>query len=95
MKIELETLDIEKLSTEITRKVLDGLKYTMVPVSSPAKDEIFTVETLAAYLMTTPKWVYNHIHELPHFKIDGLLRFKKRVIDQFFEQNPAKCSKAQ
>ncbi len=90
MKIELETADIERLAEEITLKVTQSLKSGLIS-PSPADDTVFTVETLAAYLQTTPKWVYNHISELPHFKVDGLLRFKKRVIDKFFELPPSKC----
>ncbi len=80
MKIELESADIEKLSAEITKRVLDSLGATL---KKPAPDDtVFTVETLAAYLLTTPKRVYNHIHDLPHFKLDGLLRFRKSEIDK-------------
>jgi hypothetical protein len=89
MKIELETDDIDRLATEIMLKLTDSLKSGIVP-PAPAEDAIFTVETLAAYLVTTPKWVYNHLSDLPHFKVDGLLRFRKKVIDSFFEQNPSK-----
>ena len=86
MKIELENADIEKLSAEITKRVLDSLGALNNPTPD---DTVFTVETLAAHLQTTPKWVYNHIHTLPHFKIDGLLRFRKKAIDRLFEKNPS------
>jgi len=89
MKIELETTDINRLATEITLRVTESLKCGLIP-ATPAEDTIFTVETLASYLVTTSKWVYNHVHELPHFKIDGLLRFRKRVIDKYFEENRLK-----
>jgi excisionase family DNA binding protein len=45
-------------------------------------DVIFSVEELAAYLRVSPKWVYDHKHELPHFKPGGLLRFRKKDIDK-------------
>ncbi len=92
MKIELETTDVERLATEITLRVTEKLKSGLVPPTTH-DDIIFTVETLAKYLVTTPKWVYNHLAEIPHFKVDGLLRFRKRVIDQFFEANPEKQPK--
>ena len=85
MKIELESSDIDRLASEIMQKLMERMK-SGVNTANPIEDTIFTVETLANYLVTTPKWVYNHISELPHFKIDGLLRFRKKVIDIFFEK---------
>ncbi len=89
MKIELESADIEKLAQEITHRVTANLRTNIMSAAS-AEDQIFTVETLAKYLQTTPKWVYHHLAELPHFKVDGLLRFRRNVIENFFEQKPAK-----
>lgn len=83
MKIELESTDIERLSAEITKRVLDSLGDSLKhPANS---DPILSVETLAAYLQTTPKWIYNHIPELPHLKLDGLLRFRKSEIDRWIK----------
>ncbi len=90
MRIELEQADIDRLTEQITKKVLESLKAT--PLSPAPADTVFTVEGLAKYLDTTPKWVYNHVHELPHFKLDGLLRFRKAAIDRMFEEGKAKPS---
>ncbi len=84
MRLEFEQSDIEKLTVEITKKVLESLNAA--PLSSASADIVYTVETLAEYLKTTTKWVYNHILDLPHFKIDGLLRFRKSAIDRMFEK---------
>jgi excisionase family DNA binding protein len=46
---------------------------------------VFSVEELAAYLRVSVKWVYDHTNELPHFKLGGLLRFKKNDIDRVIE----------
>ncbi len=89
MKIELEDADIEKLASEITRMVTESLKSPL-PSHPPDSDTVYSVETLAEYLQTTPKWVYSHVYILPHFKVGGLLRFKKKAIDRLFEQNPSK-----
>ncbi len=86
MKIELDATDIDKLSAEITKRVLDSLGTLKKPAG---EDPVYTVETLAAYLQTTPKWVYNHIHDLPHLKIDGLLRFRKSDIDKLISVSDA------
>lgn len=92
MKIELEPEDISRLASEITLSVAERLKSSLASFV-PADDAVFTVEGLAKYLKTTPKWVYNHLPDLPKFKMDGLLRFRKAVIDSFFEQNPSKMPK--
>ncbi len=89
MKIELESTDVERLAAEITAKVTESLKSALA--ATPADDDtVYDVNGLAKYLQTTPKWVYGHLHALPHLKIDGLLRFRKRTIDKFFEANPSK-----
>jgi excisionase family DNA binding protein len=47
---------------------------------------IFTMDDLAQYFQVTKSWVYNHIHELPHYKLGGrLLRFRKEAIDRWLE----------
>lgn len=89
MKLELEQSDIEKLTASIAQDVLKALSPALFKHET-GEDAIFTVETLAGYLVTTPKWVYNHIHELPHFKKDGLLRFRKKTIDLLFDDMPIK-----
>ncbi len=88
MKIELENSDIEKLSAEITRRVLENLGGAIS--KQPASDPIYTVETLAAYLNTSGKWVYSHVPTLPHFKLDGLLRFRKSEIDRHISEQKNK-----
>lgn len=89
MKLELEQADIDKLTSSITQDVLKALTPVLFK-HDPSSDTVFTVDALAAYLQTTSKWVYNHVHELPHFKIDGLLRFRKRAIDHLFENDLTK-----
>lgn len=86
MKLELEQADIDKLTSGITQEVLKALAPALLN-QEPAGDTVYTVDTLAKYLRTTSKWVYNHIHELPHFKVDGLLRFRKTAIDKLFEKD--------
>lgn len=87
MKIELEKTDIDRIASEVTQRVLEGLKSGIT--TNPPEDTILNVKTLAEYLMTSPKWVYNHVYELPHFKIHGLLRFRKSEINKFLTMN--KC----
>ncbi len=89
MKIELESTDIERIAQEVTLRVLTSLKSGL-PSTHVDEDTVFDVNGLAKYLKTTPKWCYNHLSELPHLKIDGLLRFRRRAIDKFFDKHPLK-----
>lgn len=89
MKLELEQADIEKLTSSIIQDVIKALSPALFKYD-PSQDAVFTVDTLAEYLLTTPKWVYNHIHELPHFKKDGLYRFRKKAINRLFDEIPMK-----
>ncbi len=86
VEIELAEGDIDR----IAQKVAELLR-PIITNPSQTDDTVFTVEGLAKYLETTPKWCYGHLRAIPHFKVDGLLRFKKRIIDRFFEGHPEKC----
>ncbi len=83
MKAELN-IDAEGLAVEITQKVLDELK-PLLSRAMPQEDTVYDVQGLAEYLKSKPSWVYQHVHALPHFKKDGLLRFRKSQIDNLFE----------
>lgn len=89
MKLELDEAEKAKIASEIAQEVLKTLNPALLK-QDISQDTILTVDTLAEYLLTTPKWVYNHMPELPHFKKDGLLRFRKTAIDRLFDEIPAK-----
>lgn len=82
MKTELEHIDIEAIAL----RVLELLK----PLLSGSgrhepEDVIFDVKGLADYLKVSSQWLYErtHLKEIPHIKIGGQLRFKKRDIDKW------------
>lgn len=76
MKTVLENQDIELIAQRVVEIIRPFLP------KEKTDDVIFSVEELAAYLRVSPKWVYDHKHELPHFKPGGLLRFRKKDIDK-------------
>ncbi len=88
MKIEFQDEDVKAIAREVA-EILKPYLFTANQLET-SQDTIFTVETLAEYLLTTPKWVYNHIHELPHLKKDGIYRFRKKPIDRLFEEIPTR-----
>lgn len=68
----------------IAQRVAEIIKPLLMP-KDKAEDTIFSVEALAQYLCVSPKWVYDHAHELPKFKLGGLLRFKKKEVDKIID----------
>ncbi len=52
-------------------------------------DTIFDVPGLCQYLKVTRKWVYEqtHLKAIPHAKIGGQLRFRKRRIDEWVDSH--------
>ena len=82
MKTTLDHEDVELIALRVAEIIK--------PLLSPKKDVddvIFSVDELAEYLRVSNKWVYDHAHELPKFKIGGCLRFKKSKIDKIIELN--------
>jgi len=78
--MEKEDIDL------IAERVAAILKPLLTP-KDKADDTIFSVDELAEYLRVSNKWVYDHSHELPKFKVGGLLRFRKKKIDKYIELN--------
>jgi excisionase family DNA binding protein len=87
MKLEFEQEDLDKLTSSITQEVLKSLSPALSNQEA-SQDTIYTVETLAEYLQTTPKWIYAHISQLPQFRVGGLIRFRKKAIDRHFDKYP-------
>jgi excisionase family DNA binding protein len=81
MKAELESQDIEA----IAQRVVELLKPILAHRKDEAEDVIFDVQGLAEYLKVSKKWIYERtqLKEIPHIKVDGLLRFRKRDIDKW------------
>jgi excisionase family DNA binding protein len=82
MKTELEQADIEA----IAQRVIELLK----PLISgngrqETEDGILDVKGLCDYLHVSVKWIYErtHLKEIPHLKVNGLLRFRKKDIDKW------------
>ena len=73
MKTILDQEDVEL----IAQRVADRIKPLLI-VTDKSTDAILSVEELAEYLRVSSKWVYDHTYELPHFKLGGLLRFRKK-----------------
>ena len=82
MRTELESQDIEA----ITLRVVELLKPLLSGNGRhEAEDIIFDVKGLCDHLHVSDKWVYErtHLKEIPHLKVNGLLRFRKKEIDKW------------
>lgn len=83
MKIELEQEDIRAIAqavTEMLKPVLSGNG------KHGAEDNtIFDVKGLCNHLHVSDKWIYErtHLKEIPHLKVNGLLRFRKKDIEKW------------
>ncbi len=71
MKLQIEPDDLKAIAKEVA----DLLGPLLSGQNNKERDNIFDVSCLADYLTVSPKWVYDHVHELPHFKLGGFLRF--------------------
>ena len=81
MKIELEPHDIEL----IAQRVLELLRPHFAGIGKGEDNIILDVKGLCSYLHVSEKWVYErtHLKEIPHLKINGLLRFRTTDIDKW------------
>ncbi|MCK5504421.1 MAG: helix-turn-helix domain-containing protein [Thermodesulfovibrionia bacterium] len=84
MKAELENADIEFIASKVAELLKPMLSTNAGNVDI---DPIFDVEGLADYLRVSKKWIYErtHLKEIPHIKINGTLRFRKKKIDKWLE----------
>jgi excisionase family DNA binding protein len=82
MKSILDQEDVEL----IAHRVVEMIKPLLSNSHKEGRENvIFSVDELAEYLRVSAKWVYEHTYELPHFKLGGLLRFRKKEIDRAIE----------
>jgi len=81
MKALFEQEDIRAIAKE----VIEMLNPVLAKSEKPEEDIIYDVNGLAQYLLVSKQWVYErtHLKEIPHLKINGQLRFRKRDIDRW------------
>ncbi len=81
MRAELEPQDID----QIVDRLFERLKLLQSCKCANTDDVIFDVKSLKEYLKVSDKWIYErtHLKEIPHLKVDGLLRFRKKDIDKW------------
>jgi hypothetical protein len=80
VKIEI---DLDALKKDIVQDVIAGLAPLLRPRRQ--EDKGMGLKEVAEYTGQKPRWIYDHKHEIPHTKKDGLLIFKKSCIDKWLE----------
>ena len=85
MKTTLEPEDIQA----IAEKVIEKLKPVLSGNGKQAgNDELFNIQDVCNYFKVSKQWVYErtHLNEIPFYKIDGHLRFKKLELDKWLQK---------
>ncbi len=86
VRLEIPEAVIEALAEKIKQEVVKELRPLLIK-GHQEEDTVFDVKGLCEYLKVSDKWVYErtHLNEIPYFKVKGLLRFRKKDIDQWLE----------
>ncbi len=82
MKTQLEQEDIQAIASAVAEILKPFLSNDR---KHEEEDAIYDVQGLAKYLEVSKQWIYErtHLKEIPHIKIDGQLRFRKKEIDKW------------
>lgn len=88
MKLDFDQEELDRLADALALEVAKELKALLSPKSQDG-DVIFTPDTLSTYLHITKDKIYNmtHLKEIPYFKVGRELRFRKKEIDSWLEEN--------
>ncbi len=86
LKNMLEDLLKEALSPLFKEQEEGIIKRLLREFKTAEEDKIFGVKDLASYLGVPQSWVYEHKHELPHFRAGNRIKFKKKDIDRWIEE---------
>ena len=84
MRIVLEPSDLDA----IAEKVIETLRPLLhTDKNNKGEDVNLDVQGLCDYLHVSKKWVYKrtHLNEIPHYKVEGVLLFRKRDIDKWVD----------
>ena len=75
--------------------VEEALKVIEQSETESAEDEILTPEEVASWFKVSFHNIMNMLHLLPHFIIDGQIRFEKRALKEYLKsQSAGAASKA-
>jgi excisionase family DNA binding protein len=82
LRAHLEQEDIQAIASAVVERLKPMFSGNG---KHAAEDMIFDVPELKDYLKVSKQWIYErtHLKEIPHLKIDGQLRFRKRDIDKW------------
>ncbi len=77
------------------KAVEEAMKIIGLRQNRPAEDEILTPEEVADWFKVSRHNIMNMLHLLPHFIIDGEIRFERQALKEYLKgQNAGAASKA-
>lgn len=88
MKLDFTPDELTILAKALAPEVAKELKTLFKPWGQDG-DVIFTPDTLSAYLHVSKDKIYNmtHLKEIPYSKVGRELRFRKKEIDSWLQEN--------
>lgn len=75
------------------RAVKEALSLIARQQKATTEDMIMTVEEVAHWLKVSSHNINNMLHLLPHFIIDGQIRFNRRLLEQYLFKNRIEAEK--
>jgi hypothetical protein len=66
--------------------VNEAVKIVEKPVATDAGDEILTPDEVADWFKVSRQNIMNMVHLLPHFVIDGKIRFERSALKSFLQK---------
>lgn len=91
MKLEMEESDLKKIALMVAEQLKPMLSVPANGQADNRKDEYLDIKTLCDYLLVGERWVRGKVTNklLPHYRVDGMIRFKKSEIDVYMRTGKA------
>jgi len=88
MHIKFDNEDLEKIAAMAAAKVVDEIRPLLRKSLRP-EDPLLSIEKCSEYLNVSKAWLYKRtsLHEIPCFKIGGVLMFRRSELDAWIARN--------
>ena len=75
------------------RAVQEILETIEKQIDESHKDEVMTPEEVADWFKVSPHNIYNMLHQIPYFVIDGKIRFTRKALQSFLDSQYSNADK--
>jgi len=85
LKVELDIEDRQAIALAVMEMLKPLIAGNGKQSSS---DELLDVQGACSYLKVSKQWIYErtHLNEIPFYKMEGHLRFKKSELDKWLQR---------